>query len=136
MTIANRSVPAATVIPTLAYADVLEAADWLCNAFGFAVRLRIADHRAQLVYGDGAGILTRLGESDRAGANSVHVRVEDADAHHERARSSGSHHPEPAHRSSLRREAVLGRGSRRPPLDVLAVDRRRRPCRLGRGADR
>jgi len=38
--IANRSVPAATVIPELAYADVVEASDWLCNAFGFTVRLR------------------------------------------------------------------------------------------------
>ncbi len=31
--IANRSVPAAPIIPVLAYEDVAEAIDWLCNAF-------------------------------------------------------------------------------------------------------
>lgn len=50
----SRSVPEATVIPVLAYPEVAEATDWLCAAFGFSVRLRIADHRSQLVYGDGA----------------------------------------------------------------------------------
>ena len=52
-TIANRSTPAATVIPELPYADVVEASDWLCRAFGFAIRLRIGTHRAQLVYAEG-----------------------------------------------------------------------------------
>ncbi|MDP9262596.1 MAG: VOC family protein [Actinomycetota bacterium] len=84
----NRSVPAATVIPELAYADVVEASDWLCNAFGFEVRLRIGDHRAQLVFGDGAVIVIELGE--RSGTSSVLVRVEDADAHHERAARAGA----------------------------------------------
>jgi len=53
-TIANRSVSAATVIPALAYPGLVDATDWLCAAFGFTVRLRIADHRAQLIYGDGS----------------------------------------------------------------------------------
>jgi len=52
--IANRSVPSSTVIPVLAYDDVTQASDWLCRAFGFKERLRIADHRAQLVFGDPA----------------------------------------------------------------------------------
>jgi uncharacterized glyoxalase superfamily protein PhnB len=38
----NRSMPRCTVIPELAYPDVGEAIDWLCNAFGFTLRLRIA----------------------------------------------------------------------------------------------
>jgi uncharacterized glyoxalase superfamily protein PhnB len=84
----NRSVPAATVIPELAYADVVEASDWLCNAFGFEVRLRIGDHRAQLVFGNGAVIVIELGEP--SGASSVLVRVDDADAHHERAARAGA----------------------------------------------
>jgi len=84
----NRSVPAATVIPELAYADVVEASDWLCNAFGFKVRLRIGNHRAQLVFGDGAVIVIELGE--RSGVASVLVRVDDADAHHERAARAGA----------------------------------------------
>jgi uncharacterized glyoxalase superfamily protein PhnB len=77
----------------LAYADVAEATDWLCNAFGFRVRLRIADHRAQLVLGDGAMVVTELGEADaRAGAakHSMLVRVEDADSHHEQAVRRGA----------------------------------------------
>ena len=79
----NRSVPDATVIPELAYADVPEASDWLCKAFGFEVRLRIGDHRVQLTLGDGAVIVTEVGE--RPGTSRVLVRVEDADAHHDRA---------------------------------------------------
>ena len=86
--IGNRSVPDATVIPELGYADVVEASDWLCEAFGFEVRLRIGDHRAQLVLRDGAVIVTELG--DHAGPSSVLVRVEDAAAHHERAARAGA----------------------------------------------
>jgi uncharacterized glyoxalase superfamily protein PhnB len=90
--ITNRSVPAATVIPVLAYPDVPEATAWLCDAFGLQVRLRIAGHRAQLVYGDGAVILTQLSGDDPvpAGGHSVHVRVDDADAHHEQAAAAGA----------------------------------------------
>ena len=72
--------------------DVGEAADWLCNAFGFRVRLRIGNHRAQLVYGAGAVIVTQLSEgaADGRPAHSVLMRVEDADAHHERAVTAGA----------------------------------------------
>ena len=85
----NRSVPSAVVIPTLAYPDVGEAVDWLCSAFGFSVRLLIANHRAQLVYGDGAVIVTQAGADFGAGC-SVLVRVDDADAHHARAAAAGA----------------------------------------------
>jgi uncharacterized glyoxalase superfamily protein PhnB len=89
--IANRSVPAATVVPVLAYPGVVEATDWLCAAFGFTVRLRIADHRAQLVYGDGAVIVTRRSDGARdAATHAVHTRVEDADLHHEQAARHGA----------------------------------------------
>jgi hypothetical protein len=44
----NRSMPASTVIPVLAYPDVSEAVAWLGAAFGFTCRLSIGDHRAQL----------------------------------------------------------------------------------------
>ena len=80
--IANCSSPAATVIPVLAYADVAEAAEWLCRAFGFALRLRIGTHRAQLVFGDGAVIVTDMERDADARrpdyTHSVHVRVRDA----------------------------------------------------------
>lgn len=92
--IVNRSVPSATVIPVLGYEDVSTASDWLCDAFGFRERLRIANHRAQLVFGDGAVILTarRAGQGLAAGeaSHSVHVRVEDVDRHYERAREHGA----------------------------------------------
>ena len=65
------------------------ASDWLCAAFGFTERLRIGDHRAQLVFGDGAVIAIERDEGD-ASASSVLVRVEDADSHHERAASHGA----------------------------------------------
>lgn len=85
---ANRSLPDATVVPVLAYPDVAEAADWLCSAFGFAVRLRIADHRVQLTYGDGA-VVAAHGLAAPAG-QSVLVRVVDADAHCAQARAAGA----------------------------------------------
>jgi uncharacterized glyoxalase superfamily protein PhnB len=87
--IVNRSVPEATVIPELAYPNVVDATDWLCRAFGFIPRLRIAGHRAQLVYGDGAIIVIDRGSRDVA-AHSVLVRVEDADAHHDQAVAAGA----------------------------------------------
>jgi uncharacterized glyoxalase superfamily protein PhnB len=89
----NRSMPRSTVIPELAYADVGEAAAWLCDAFGFTLRLRIANHRAQLTFGDGAMVVTgrRRPASGNVGvAHSVMVRVEEIDRHHERATSRGA----------------------------------------------
>jgi uncharacterized glyoxalase superfamily protein PhnB len=88
--IANRSVPSASVIPELPYPDVAEAAEWLCRAFGFQERLRIADHRVQLVFGDGAVIVIQRSGTESPPAHSVLVRVEDADRHHERAARSGA----------------------------------------------
>jgi uncharacterized glyoxalase superfamily protein PhnB len=88
--IANRSVPPSSVVPVLAYADVAEAADWLCSAFGFRQRLRIGDHRAQLVFGDGAVIVTALREGDPPTASTVHVRVDDAEGHHDHATRAGA----------------------------------------------
>ena len=87
--IANRSVPDATVIPVLAYEDPTEAADWLCAAFGLEVRLRIANHRVQLVFGDGAVVAADGGGPETRGC-SVLVRLEDVDAHHARALGAGA----------------------------------------------
>ena len=90
----NRSIPSSQVIPELAYPDVGAAADWLCEAFGFEPRLRIANHRIQLTYGSGALIVVgaEAGATDPAArsTHSVLVRVDDADAHHARARGAGA----------------------------------------------
>jgi uncharacterized glyoxalase superfamily protein PhnB len=92
--LSNRSIPRATVIPVLAYPDVNKAAAWLCDAFGFSVRLRIGNHRVQLNAGDGAVIVRemRLNEVNAAlGVGcSITVRIENADAHCKRARSNGA----------------------------------------------
>ena len=84
---ANRSVPPASVIPVLPYPDVFAAADWLRVAFGFTVRLRIADHRVQLMYGDGAVVVV---QGNDTGTASVLVRVEDVDSHSRQAASAGA----------------------------------------------
>jgi hypothetical protein len=49
----NRSVPPCPVIPVLQYPDPGVAAEWLSKAFGFTVRLRIANHRIQMRAGEG-----------------------------------------------------------------------------------
>jgi len=82
--LSNRSIPRATVIPVLAYPDVNQAAAWLCDAFGFSVRLRIGNHRVQLNVGDGPVIVRemRLNEVNAAPGigYSVTIRVDDAHA--------------------------------------------------------
>ena len=87
----NRSIPDAVVIPELAYPDVAAAAKWLCEKFGFRERLRIANHRIQLLIGNGAMVATERGSGtiQTDSAHSVLVRVEDVDAHHSRALAAG-----------------------------------------------
>ena len=92
--LSNRSIQPATVIPNLAYPDVNHAADWLCAAFGFSVRLRIGTHRVQLNVGDGAVTLGNCGKTKRVerwalGAPSP-VRVDGRDAHCRRAKDQGA----------------------------------------------
>jgi uncharacterized glyoxalase superfamily protein PhnB len=92
--LSNRSIPRAIVIPVLAYPDVNQAAAWLCDAFGFSVRLRIGSHRVQLNVGDGAVIVREMRPNEVNAAlgmaQSVTVRVEDVDAHCKRAREHGA----------------------------------------------
>ncbi len=92
----NRSVPSSTVIPELVYDDVERAVEWLCQAFGFAVRWQAGDHRAQLHVGDGAVVVRDRPPDVDAGAampgacSSVLVRVEDVDARFARAVACGA----------------------------------------------
>lgn len=90
----NRSIPRSTVLPQLAYPDVGEAAAWLCEAFGFSLRLGIGNHRAQLNVGDGAVIVTEQRPSEGPTPSrtlvSVMVRVPDVDSHCQRAREHGA----------------------------------------------
>lgn len=82
--------PRSTVLPELAYPNIGEAIDRLCEAFGFTLRIRIGDHRAQLNVGDGAVILIEANRNISL-KTAVMVRVENADAHYQRARRCGVH---------------------------------------------
>jgi uncharacterized glyoxalase superfamily protein PhnB len=86
--LSNRSMPRSTVLPELAYPDIGEAITRLCDAFGFTLRIRMGDHRAQLNVGNGAVILI---EPDRNVSlkTAVMIRVEDVNSHYERTRRSG-----------------------------------------------
>jgi uncharacterized glyoxalase superfamily protein PhnB len=79
----NRSMPAATVMPVLEYDDLDEAIAWLRGAFGCEVRWQAGSHRAQLAVGDGCVVASERYEE--LGLGGVLVRVEDVDAHFERA---------------------------------------------------
>jgi uncharacterized glyoxalase superfamily protein PhnB len=85
----NRSIPATTVIPVLAYPDVPEAAAWLCETFGFRERLRIGDHRIQLMIDGGGAMVVAQGPAG-GGGDSVMVRVEDVDVLFARAAAAGA----------------------------------------------
>jgi uncharacterized glyoxalase superfamily protein PhnB len=87
--LANRSVPPCTVIPVLIYPDPGIAADWLCAAFGFTVRLRIANHRIQMRAGNGC-ITIAEGNVTPNNSHIIQIRIEDAMAHCERARQHGA----------------------------------------------
>ena len=92
----NRSIPSVAVIPVLVYPDVREAVEFLEAAFGFEERLQIGeDHRSQLSFGDGALIVgdvrgERRPPREGEETHSVVVRVDDANAHCERARAHGA----------------------------------------------
>jgi uncharacterized glyoxalase superfamily protein PhnB len=85
----NRSIPHSTVIPVIPYPDLGAAVTWLCDVFGFTLRVRIGDHRAQLNVGDGAVVATEGGMEGPKDI-SVMVRVENVDAHHRRTVSRGA----------------------------------------------
>jgi predicted enzyme related to lactoylglutathione lyase len=96
--IENRSAPPGSTVPVLSYADVAKAIDWLCGAFGFTERLRTRPetdgtiHRAQLARGDAGVVLTGVppGEGPGRFIDAVMIRVENIDAHYERAKQFGA----------------------------------------------
>ncbi|MCB4821082.1 VOC family protein [Roseicella aerolata] len=94
----------ASIIPTLPYRDAAAAVEWLCRAFGFERRTLHRDPSgavafAQLTFGDGMIILGTAREEGTGAiqlpplghvTQSAYVIVEDADAHHARARRAGA----------------------------------------------
>ena len=85
----NRSVPPCPVIPVLYYPDPAIAASWLENAFGFTVRLRIANHRIQMRAGEGCFTVAE-GTVVPNHSCVVQVRITNALEHCERARLAGA----------------------------------------------
>ncbi|MBV9920999.1 MAG: VOC family protein [Pseudonocardia sp.] len=92
----NRSAPPSSVIPVLTYPDVADAVEWLTYVFGFVEHVRIADHRAQLGFGDGAVIVADASNGRRPPGpgdmptHSVMVRVDDLNAHFQATRAAGA----------------------------------------------
>ena len=96
----NRSAPPCTVIPVVAYPDVVEAAAWLEAAFGFRVRLKIGMLRAQMWFESACLIVGEAGKDKQwATRSSTMLRVRDVDALCERALAQGAHilHPPQTH---------------------------------------
>jgi len=85
--------PDCVIIPELAYQDVGEAVAWLCEKFGFEVRLLMGNHRAQLQFGQGAVIVTQrtAGNANEKpeSLQALMVRVSGIERYHERAVGSG-----------------------------------------------
>jgi hypothetical protein len=73
---AHRSIPQCTAIPELAYPDLGEAVDWPCAAFGFTLRLRIANDGAQLNVRDRAVVLTEQRGRGQDSPGAVFVSAE------------------------------------------------------------
>lgn len=94
----NRTTGSASVVPELVYADVGSAIGWLCGTFGFTEVWRAGDHRARIAFGNGVVILADADaeygraapHGDAPGCHAVMVKVDDVDAHHERARQGGA----------------------------------------------
>jgi len=91
------------ITPHLFYDDVAAAIDWLVNAFGFEVRLRMTDKDGAVVHGDlevadslvmvGLTSESPLRESPKSLgkiSQRLYIFVDDVDAHYERARKAGA----------------------------------------------
>jgi uncharacterized glyoxalase superfamily protein PhnB len=95
----NRTTGSASIVPELVYSDVEAAIDWLCEAFGFTELWRAGGHRARLAFGNGVVIVAdhdpthgrAVPEPSNVRSFAVMVKVDDVDAHHDHARSTGAH---------------------------------------------
>lgn len=96
--------PPGIIIPELVYDDLDEAVKWLCDTLGFQERLRIGNHRSQLVFGEASIIaiagdtasIIRTETSEKAVTHSIMVRVENVDQHYAHVKAQGgkiTNHP-------------------------------------------
>ena len=128
----NRSMPACTVIPVLAYPDLDKAIDWLCNCLGFTLRLRIGDHRAQLNVGDSAIAVRHIKVIAVHSGCSVMVRVKDVNRHYEHARERGAKVLSVPDDYYLWRAPIQSGRCSGTPLDIFTIVCGCRSARVGR----
>ena len=97
--IANRSMPPGTIIVELVYDDVETAVNWLCRTFGFKERLRIGNHRAQLLVGEASIVVMARGKGQLSSAasnvesemtHSIMIQVADLDQHYQHVNQLGA----------------------------------------------
>jgi uncharacterized glyoxalase superfamily protein PhnB len=94
----NRSAPSSGVIPVLYYPEVRKAVEWLTTALPLIERLRIGDHRCQLVHENGAIVIATPGAHldaapstlHSAAGHSVMLRVTGIDKLFDRAKKAGA----------------------------------------------
>ena len=99
------------IAPSLMYRNAGEMIDWLCNAYGFEIRLKVEGdagriEHSELTYGDDGLIMVSSEKEGYGGASSVPLRspasvngantqglmvyVDDVDAHCAHARAAGA----------------------------------------------
>ena len=101
--LSNRSMPPGSIIPELGYRDLRAAVGWLCNVFGFRERLRIGNHRVQLLVGQVSVVAYALPAAEPALVETAEqvtlppaasfglmVRVADVDAHYQFVQQRGA----------------------------------------------
>jgi uncharacterized glyoxalase superfamily protein PhnB len=94
----------------LYYQDAAKAIDWLCQAFGFEVQLKIEDGEGRIVHSElnfGGGVIMVAGDAESSGhpggtwrrsprslgganTQTMMTYVDDVDAHCAQARSAGA----------------------------------------------
>ncbi len=89
---ANPSMPPGTLIPELTYPDLPAAVAWLTRVFGFRERLRIANHRAQMLIDDSTAFVVVHADTAPAEitSHSLMVAVADVDDHFARVQQAGA----------------------------------------------
>ncbi|MFY0253672.1 VOC family protein [Chitinophaga sp. 30R24] len=89
--------PVNTIIPVLVYEDIDQAITWLSTTFGFRLRWRAGNHRAQLALGEGAIVVSAgMGEAPTSPRqDSVMIRIADADTHYAQVKQQGAQVLEP-----------------------------------------
>src|SRR5688572_13301811 len=89
----NRSMPPGVIIPELVYGEVDTAVTWLCQTFGFKERLRIGNHRSQLLFGEASIVVVGGGGQASPSVEVTHslmVRVQNVDEHYAHTSQCGA----------------------------------------------